>query len=252
MVEICGIINITPDSFSESERLYDGKNIKMDRVLSITEKMISDGASVIDIGGESTRPGATEVTDVEEIYRIAPVIEKVKEHFNITVSADTYKVSTAKAAIKAGADIINDIGMMRGDMAKVIAESGKKYVLVHNKENYVNLIDDMQNAVSMALRAGIARDNLILDPGIGFNKSYEQNVAEIRNVEELCKLAYPVLLGVSNKSVIGNTLNLPVDERLEGTLAVSVYAALKGVKYIRVHDVAANVRAVRMIERIML
>lgn len=261
VTDVMGILNVTPDSFSDGGALVNEEikknsgifKLDMDKVLRKVDNMIKDGATIIDIGGESTRPGFEVVSIQEEIDRVIPVVEKIKSEFNIAISLDTYKAKTALEGIKAGIDIVNDIGMLAMDegMIDVISENDIKYVLTHNKANYINQIEDMNYEIERMLSKGVKKDNIILDPGIGFNKSYEQNVSEIKNIDKLCALDYPVLLGVSNKSVIGNALNLPIGERLEGTLALSVMAVMYGVKIIRVHDVKSNVRAIKMAETIL-
>ena len=261
VTDVMGILNVTPDSFSDGGALVKEKinksdstfSVDMDKVLKKVELMINDGASIIDVGGESTRPGFNVVPKEEEILRVIPVIEKIKSEFNICVSLDTYKAQVAAEGIKAGIDIVNDIGMlnMDEDMIDVISKNDIKYVLTHNKEGYNDLCLDMKYEIERMLSKGVKKENIILDPGIGFNKSFEQNKDEIKNINKLVQMDFPVLLGVSNKSVIGNALELPIGERLEGTIALSVYAVLNGVKIIRVHDVKANVRAIKMIEAIM-
>jgi dihydropteroate synthase len=246
---------VTPDSFSDG-----GKYNNLDNALFHAEQMINDGADIIDIGGESTRPNYVKITDGEEIERIAPVIRAVKERFDIPVSLDTYKYGVAEAGIEAGADLINDIWGLKydsGEMARVIADSGLPCCLMHNRENseYNNFMDDMLGdmgeTVRIALDSGISSDKIILDPGVGFAKSYENNLEAIDRVDMLCEMGYPVLLGTSRKSVIGITLNLPSDMRVEGTIATTVVGVMRGVSIVRVHDVAENVRAVKMTEAIM-
>lgn len=290
--KIMGILNITPDSFSDGGKFRgnaSGESFKpdMDIILKTAEQMIKDGASVLDIGGESTRPDGQSVSTEEEIERVVPVIEIIRKNFDVELSVDTYKAATAIEAVKAGASIVNDIGFMRLDeaMGETVAKLGVKYILMHNifekemdksvvnpkmigktvgsyvnptqeesnvDESYVNqFFKELDEGVNRALSCGITAENLILDPGIGFNKTYEQNLWIMGKMRELCKLDYPILLGVSRKSVIGNTLNLPVSERLEGTMATSVMAAIAGVKYLRVHDVKENARAVAMAEKLM-
>lgn len=248
---IMGILNITPDSFSDG-----GKFEKIDQALFHTEEMIKEGAEIIDIGGESTRPGFAKVAAEEEIRRVVPVIEKIKSRFDIPVSLDSHKAETAKAGIEAGADMINDIWGLRQDaeMASVIAEAGVPCCLMHNriepvyKSFITDVMNDLKESLSLAERAGIAKEKIILDPGIGFGKTYEQNLEMIANLETLQALGYPLLLGCSRKSVIGLTLDLPVEERLEGTLVTTVAGVLKGCGFMRVHDVKENVRAVKMAE----
>ena len=216
---------------------------------------------ILDIGGESTRPGYIKISDDEEISRVVPIIEAVKSRFDIPVSLDTYKYRVAEAGIKAGADLINDIWGLKydnGEMAKLIAESGLPCCLMHNRKNidYVNFMDDMISDLKITLdiahKAGIGSDKIILDPGVGFAKTYENNLEAIDRLDLLrSSLGYPVLLGASRKSVIGLTLDLPADDRLEGTLAVTVVGAMRGASFIRVHDVKENVRALRMTQAIM-
>ncbi len=253
---IMAILNVTPDSFS------DGGNFNtIDKALMRTEQMIAEGADIIDIGGESTRPGYTRISCEEEISRIAPVIEAVKERFDIPVSLDTYKYQVADAGISAGADLINDIWGLRidsGEMARLVAEKAVPYCLMHNRveTDYSNFFADMccdlNESLSIARRAGISMENIILDPGVGFAKTYEQNLEAINRLDELkAHFGLPVLLGTSRKSVIGLTLDLPADERYEGTIATSVIGVMKGVSFLRVHDVAGNVRAVKMTKAVL-
>lgn len=263
--EVMGILNVTPDSFSDGGKLgtvnspinVANKNgifvPDMDKVLFRVQEMINEGADIIDVGGESTRPGYTVVEAHEELERVIPVITNIKKNFDIKVSLDTYKGKVAEEGIKAGVDIINDIGMLSMDdeMLKVISRYDIPYILMHNKEGYKDLKAELLEMVDLAVSNGTKRSNIILDPGIGFNKSHEQNLMEIKNLPDLCKLGYPVLLGASNKRVVGNALNLPVDERLEGTMALSVMAVMAGVKYVRVHNVKSNVRAIRMAEAVI-
>lgn len=248
-----GILNVTPDSFSDG-----GKWNQLDRALFHAEEMIRDGADILDIGGESTRPGHTQITDDEEIDRVVPVIEALKNCFDIPLSIDTYKSRVADAAAQAGADLINDIWGCKYDMemAGVIAKAGIPCCLMHNRseavyENFMqNMKRDLEECLAIAQKAGIPREKIILDPGIGFGKTYEQNLTGIGRIEELMELGCPVLLGTSRKSVIAKALDLPVDERVEGTVATTVMAVMKGCSFVRVHDVKENVRAVKMTEAI--
>lgn len=250
---VMGILNLTPDSFSDG-----GKWVNRDKALYRVEEMLAEGMDILDVGGESTRPGYTTISDEEEISRVVPVIEAIKSRFDVPVSLDTYKSQVAKAGIKAGADLINDIWGLKKDkaMAKVIADSGVACCLMHNRKeaDYRDLIPDMckdlQESVELALEAGIPKEQIILDPGIGFGKAYVDNMEVLRSMEQFHKLGYPLLLGASRKSVIGLTLDLPVEERLEGTLVTTVMAVLKGYAFVRVHDVKENVRAIRMAEAI--
>lgn len=251
---IMGILNVTPDSFSDG-----GKFNQMDAALKHAEEMIADGAAILDIGGESTRPGYTKISDEEEISRVVPVIEAVKKEFDIPISVDTYKSGVAKAAAEAGADLINDIWGLKYDdhMADVIAKSGLACCLMHNRDNaeYQNFMEDMKQdlreTIALAKAAGIEDDKIILDPGVGFAKSYENNLEAIRRLEELKELNYPVLLGTSRKSVIGLTLDLPAAERVEGTLVTTVMAVEADCMFVRVHDVKENYRAIQMTEAIL-
>lgn len=250
---VMGILNLTPDSFSDG-----GKWADRDSALFRVEEMLAEGMDILDVGGESTRPGYTTISDEEEISRVVPVIEAIKSRFDVPVSLDTYKSEVAKAGIKAGADLINDIWGLKKDkaMAKVIADSRVACCLMHNRKeaDYRELIPDMckdlQESVELALEAGISKEKIILDPGIGFGKAYVDNMEGLRSMERFHKLGYPLLLGASRKSVIGLTLDLPVEERLEGTLVTTVMAVLKGYAFVRVHDIRENVRAIRMAEAI--
>lgn len=251
---IMGILNVTPDSFSDG-----GKFNEIDAAVNQARKLIEDGADIIDIGGESTRPGAEYVTEEEEIKRVVPIIKAIKEKLDVTISIDTYKARTAEESIKAGADIINDIWGAKYDknMAKVAAKYNTPIILMHNRENkpYENLIEDvvsdLQESIDIALKAGVKKENIILDPGIGFAKTYEENLIVMNNCEVIKKLGYPMLLGTSRKSMIGLTLNLPVNERVEGTLATSVIGIIKGFEFIRVHDVLENKRVAIMTDTIL-
>ena len=205
---IMGILNVTPDSFSDG-----GKFNHMDAALAHAEQMIRDGADIIDIGGESTRPGHTVISDEEEIARVTPVIEAVKSHFDVPVSIDTYKGNVAEAALQAGAD--------------------------------------MKECVAIAHKAGVPDDTIMRDPGVGFGKTYEQNLEAINHVDVLQELGLPILLGTSRKSVIGNTLDLPVDQRVEGTLATTVIGMLRGCSFVRVHDIKENHRIIQMTKAIL-
>lgn len=251
---IMGILNVTPDSFSDG-----GKWNNIDSALYRTEQMINEGAAIIDIGGESTRPGYTMISDNEEIKRTAPVIEAIRKRFDVPISIDTYKSSVAEAALKSGADMVNDIWGFKYD--KNIANVVKKYnaacCLMHNRDNtdykdfLGDVIGDLKESVSIAKNAEVDEDKIILDPGVGFAKSLEQNLQITNHVEALKELGYPVLLGTSRKSMIGLTLDLPSDERLEGTLVTTVLAVQKGCLFVRVHDVKENVRAIKMTQALI-
>lgn len=250
---IMGILNVTPDSFSDG-----GKFQKMDIALKHVEQMIEEGADMIDVGGESTRPGHIQITEEEEIQRTAPIIEKIKSKFDIPVSVDTYKANVAQAAVEAGADLINDVWGLKYDkkMAEVIAASHTACCLMHNRDNhdYRNFMEemklDLRETIALAKQAGISNDKIMLDPGVGFGKTYENNLEAIYKLEELDELGYPLLLGTSRKSVIGLTLDLPVTERVEGTLVTTVLAVMKKCSFVRVHDVKENKRTIQMAEAI--
>lgn len=250
---IMGILNVTPDSFSDG-----GKFHGIDAALKRAEQMKREGAAILDIGGESTRPGFTTVSAEEEMERILPVIGAIKQRLDIPISVDTYKSAVAKAAILEGADLINDIWGLKGDayMASVIAQNKVACCLMHNRTdmaygNFVNdMLADLEESVNIALQAGIAGDKIILDPGVGFAKSYEQNIEVLRHLDRVNTLGYPVLLGASRKSVIGLTLDLPSDKRLEGTLVTTVAAVQMGCSFVRVHDVKENYRAIQMAQAI--
>lgn len=251
---VMGILNITPDSFSDG-----GKFNEMDKALYHVEEMIKEGMDILDIGGESTRPGYTLLPDQVEIERVTPVIEKIKTRFNIPISLDTYKSKVALAGTEAGADLINDIWGLKYDdkMAQVIAGADLPCCLMHNRNNtdYVCFMEDvaadLAETIKLAADAGIKDEKIILDPGVGFGKTYENNLEIINHLEELKAFGYPLLLGTSRKSVIGLTLDLPAAERVEGTLVTTVLAVLKGCAFVRVHDVKENVRAVKMAEAIL-
>ena len=245
---------VTPDSFSDG-----GKYDHLDAALKHAEEMIKDGAAIIDVGGESTRPGYTLISDEEEIGRVTPVIEALKKEFDVPVSLDTYKSGVARAGIEAGADLINDIWGLKyeKEMAGVIAESGLPCCLMHNRKeaDYQDFMQDvaadLADTIHLAEAAGIADEKIILDPGVGFGKTYENNLEIINCLEELNMFGYPLLLGCSRKSVIGLTLNLPVTERVEGTLVTTMFGVQKGCMFVRVHDVKENVRTIKMCEAIL-
>lgn len=250
---VMGILNITPDSFSDG-----GKYNALDKALFHVEEMIGEGMDIVDVGGESTRPGYQMISEQEEIDRVVPIIENIKARFNIPVSLDTYKAEVARAGIEAGADMINDIWGLKYDekLADVIAKAQIPCCLTHNrnKPEYTNLIEeilwDLEASLDIAHKAGIADDNIIIDPGVGFGKTYENNLEIIDRIQNFHSLGYPLLLGASRKSVVGMGLDLPVTERMEGTLVTTVYGVKKGVMFVRVHDVKENVRAVKMTEAI--
>lgn len=251
---VMGILNVTPDSFSDGNK-YNEKDVALRRV----EEMVKEGVDIVDLGGESTRPGYTMLSEEEEVARIVPVIEAIKREFDIPLSLDTYKSKVAKAGIEVGINLINDIWGLKydEDMAQVIAKSKLPCCLMHNRKepNYVNflfdMMEDMSKTLKIAEKAGIANENIILDPGIGFGKTYENNLHFLKHMEALHMFGYPLLLGTSRKSVIGISLDVPVTKRVEGTLVTTVMAVMKNYGFVRVHDIKENVRAIKMTEAIM-
>ena len=245
---IMGILNVTPDSFSDG-----GKFNHLDAALRHTEEMIREGAAIVDIGGESTRPGHQVITDEEEISRVVPVIEAVKKHFDVPVSIDTYKGAVAEAALQAGADLVNDIWGFKHDkrVAELTAKYGAACCLMHNRQEAVyddfqkDVVSDLEECVRIAREAGVADDKIILDPGVGFGKTYEMNLEITNHVDILHQLGFPVLLGTSRKSMIGLTLDLPATDRVEGTLATTVIGVMKGCSFVRVHDIKENYRIIQ-------
>lgn len=248
-IYMMGILNVTPDSFSDG-----GRYACLDQALYHAEALLQDGAAILDIGGESTRPNHGMVSCEEEMERVCPVIEAVKARMDIPISLDTYKSQVAKAGILAGADMINDIWGLKWDkaMAAVIAEHKVSACLMHNRREAVytdvpaDVVRDLKESLTLAEQAGIDMDKICIDPGIGFAKSLEQNLLLMGHLEDLRELGYPVLLGTSRKSMIGLTLDLPVDQREEGTIATTVFGIMKGCSILRVHDVKGNLRAARM------
>ena len=251
---IMGILNATPDSFSDG-----GRHNKIEAALRHANQMVKEGADIIDIGGESTRPGYSTISVEEELERILPIIEAISENIEVPISIDTYKAEVAKRSLQAGAHIINDIwgGKADSSMAKVAAENNAPFILTHNREdgNYTHFIRDVFNdlykSIGLARIAGVKYENIILDPGIGFAKNHEENLEMMRNLDHLVSLGYPVLLGTSRKSMIGNVLNLPVTERMEGTGATVCYGIQKGCQIIRVRDVKEMGRMAAMMDALM-
>lgn len=251
---IMGILNVTPDSFSDG-----GKFNTLAKALEQVDKLVEEGVDIIDIGGESTRPGFLYVEEDDEIARVVPVIKAIKEKYDIAISIDTYKAKVAEEAVKAGADLINDVWGFKKDlnMAKVAAKYNVPCCLMHNKseKEYDNIIEDMhlelQESINIALEAGVKEKNIILDPGIGFGKTYEHNIEVMHNLEKFLDLGYPMLLATSRKSMIGLTLDLPTEERVEGTIATTVVGIMKGYDFVRVHDVKENKRAAQMTDAII-
>ncbi|WP_173917992.1 dihydropteroate synthase [Halobacillus sp. Marseille-Q1614] len=251
---VMGILNITPDSFSDG-----GKYDSVKKAVRHTRQMKEDGAHIIDVGGESTRPGHKPVSEQEELDRVLPVIEAVKKETDLPVSIDTYKAEVARQAVEAGADIINDVwGAKREpEIANVAAEHQVPIILMHNRDNkdYTSLIsdmkDDLRESINIAKSAGVPVENIILDPGVGFAKTPEHNLQVMRELEKFQQLGYPLLLGTSRKSFIGLTLDLPEDERMEGTGATVCYGISKGAHIVRVHDVKPIARMTKMMDAMM-
>ena len=266
---VMGIVNVTPDSFSG-----DGVP-EIETAVEQGIQMEKDGADILDIGGESTRPGSTPVTLEEELSRIIPVVEHLAKRVHIPLSIDTYKSEVARRAIQAGASIVNDVwgGAMEPDILKVAAEKNVPIVLMHNRSKpkdlaqeeklggryvgvaYKDLIGDikreLQISVDAALAAGIKKENIIVDPGIGFGKTVEQNLELVKHLDEIRELGYPLLAGPSRKSFVGYTLDLPPDDRLEGTLAAVTLCIQKGADIVRVHDVKEACRVARFVDAVV-
>lgn len=251
---IMGILNVTPDSFSDG-----GQFDQREKAVARVKEMVAQGADIIDIGGESTRPGHQPVSAEEEISRVIPVIKAIAAEVDVPISIDTYKASTAEAAIEAGASIINDVWGAKREpaIAQVAAVKNVPIVLMHNRENrqYTSFIEDalndLQESIAIAKEAGVSRDQIILDPGIGFVKSQKQNIEMMRNLDRLVHLGYPVLLATSRKSMIGNILDLPASERMEGTGATICYGIQKGCHIVRVHDVKEMARMAKMMDALV-
>lgn len=267
-VYIMGILNVTPDSFSDGGKFND-----KDAALRHVEEMVKQGADIIDVGGESTRPGYQKITVPEEIARVTGIIEAVKAHFDVPISIDTYKAPVMDAALAAGADLANDIWGLRydklfapdgqtsvwkcGTMAEIIAKHDVPVCVMHNRKEAVytdflkEVKEDLSDSIAIGENAGIDRAQMILDPGVGFAKDYEQNLEILANLEDFSDFDMPLLLAASRKSVIGLTLDLPVTEREEGTMVTSVLAGMAGWDFVRVHDVEKNKRALDMLEKIL-
>ncbi|ERI08741.1 dihydropteroate synthase [Aneurinibacillus aneurinilyticus] len=252
---VMGILNITPDSFSDG-----GHHHTLERALEHARRMVKDGADIIDIGGESTRPGHDPVSVEEELERVIPIIERLTDEIDIPLSIDTYKAEVARQAVHAGARIINDIWGGKADamMPKVMAESGLPVILMHNRDNkqYTNFVNDVLNdineCIDLVKEAGVEHNNIILDPGIGFAKTYKHNLEMMYHMDKLVSLGYPVLLGTSRKMFIGKALgDMPVTERMEGTAATVALGVERGCRIVRVHDVKPIVRVCRMMDAML-
>ena len=251
---IMGILNITPDSFSDG-----GKYNNPQQAVLQAKMLVEAGADIIDVGGESTRPGHSAVSEADELARVIPVIEALKKELNVPISIDTYKSEVAKRAIAAGAEIINDVWGFKKDpeMARTAAELDVPVVLMHNRQQpgyhsiMSDIISDLRESIKIALEAGVKQHHIILDPGIGFGKTYSDNLIVMNSLEDIVALGYPVLLGTSRKSMIGNALGLPTTERVEGTAATVAIGIMKGCKIMRVHDVKEIKRVSKMADAIV-
>lgn len=248
---VMGILNVTPDSFSDG-----GQFDAIDEAILHAKQMVNDGAKIIDIGGESTRPGHDPVSVEQEIARVIPVIQALSKELDVMISIDTYKAEVAEQAILAGAHIINDVWGAKKEPAivHVAAKYQVPIILMHNRENteyndfWNDVRSDLEESVQLAKDAGVAEEHIWLDPGIGFGKTTEQNIWMMQHLSDLAEMGYPVLLGTSKKSMIGNVLDLPVSERLEGTAATVSYGVMNGCHIMRVHDVKGIVRTVKMMD----
>jgi dihydropteroate synthase len=269
---VMGIINLTPDSFSGDGLLRERDYIRT--AMLQAEHFMQDGCDILDLGAESTRPGAVEISAEEELNRLLPVVKTLREEMpNVILSIDTYKAETARACLAEGAQVINDIWGFRYDpaMAGTVAEAGATAILMHNRTQeaqavtselggryegvvYEDIVTEVRDwlaeAAESAIEAGVRPDRIIIDPGIGFGKTTEQNLFLLKHIDELRELGFPILLGISRKGFIGHTLNLPQGERLEGSLAANAWGVLHGADILRVHDVRETVRLARMLDAI--
>ncbi|AMW33654.2 dihydropteroate synthase [Fervidobacterium islandicum] len=255
--KVMGIINVTPDSF------YSGSRVSEDELLKKVEEMVRNGVDIVDVGGESTRPGAEPVPLEEEIRRTVTAVKIIRQHFDIPISVDTYKSEVARLSLEAGADIINDISALRFDekMVDVAAQYKCPVIIMHMKgtpktmqqnpeytDVIAELLDFFKERINFAKSRGVGQ--IIIDPGIGFGKKLEHNLAIFKHIDKFKELGYPVLIGASRKSMIGMILNLPPEERLNGTLALTAYCVMHDVDFVRVHDVKENVEVVKVMEAI--
>jgi dihydropteroate synthase len=251
---IMGVLNVTPDSFSDG-----GKYNQIDHAVQRAIEMVQNGVDLIDIGGESTRPGYTPISVEEELDRVIPVIEAITKAVPVPLSIDTFKAETARESIRAGAHIINDIWGAKFDpnMGKVAAELDVPIILQHNRDNqdyqsfFRDCLNDMYGSIAIVKSAGVKDEQIILDPGIGFAKDYVRDIEMMQNLDKFVALGYPVLLGPSRKRMIGAVLDLPVNERLEGTGAAVCYGIQKGCQMVRVHDVKEISRMAKMMDALM-
>ncbi len=258
-VKIMGILNVTPDSFSDG-----GKYLSVEKAVERAREMVKEGADIIDIGGESSRPFSEPVSEEEEMKRVLPVIEELQD-LKIPISIDTYKPRVAEEALKRGVSMVNDIyGLRKEGMAEIVRDYDAAIVIMHMKgepknmqlnPSYEDTIGEiakfLRKRIEFALKKGIKEEKIIIDPGIGFGKRVEDNLRILKYLDSFKSLGFPILIGASRKSYMGKLLDLPVEERLESTIASDVIASLKGASIIRVHDVKENLRAIRMMEKIM-
>lgn len=251
---IMGILNVTPDSFSDG-----GDFVSIERAVSHAKGMIEQGADIIDIGGESSRPGHTRISTEEELKRVIPVIKRIADETDAVISLDTIRSEVAEEGINVGVHIINDIWGLQEDsgMAKIAARYDVPVIIMHNKTDTHyegDIIREMKEffkkSIEIALDAGVDRDKIVLDPGIGFGKVFEQNLIVMKRLNEFQELGYPILLGTSRKSMLGKILNIPPKERLEGTLSTTAIGIMQGVDIIRVHDVEENLKAAKVADAI--
>ncbi|AGT30530.1 dihydropteroate synthase [Geobacillus genomosp. 3] len=251
---IMGIVNVTPDSFSDGGRFYE-----VERAVEHAKRLVAEGADIIDVGGESTRPGAEQVPLDEELRRVIPAVKAIANEVNVPISVDTYKAEVARQAIEAGAHIINDVWGAKADpdMARVAASYEVPIILMHNRHDmaYRDLISDMiadlEESIRIVKQAGVKEENIILDPGVGFAKTLEHNLEVMRRLDEFAALGYPLLLGTSRKRFIGHVLDVPVEERVEGTGATVCLGIAKGAHIVRVHDVLPIARMAKMMDAML-
>lgn len=252
-VYIMGILNVTPDSFSDG-----GSFNNIDKALFHTEEMISQGADIIDVGGESTRPGHIQISSEEESERVYPILSAIKKNFDIPVSLDSYKSDVITANL-CHIDMINDIWGLKYDnkMAQTAAKADIPYCLMHNRKSidyenfFTDFISDIKDSLDIAEKAGMDKNKIILDGGVGFGKTYEQNLQVINRTDELCRLGYPVMVATSRKSVIGLTLDNEVGQRATGTAVTTAIGVIKGASFVRVHDITENCDAIKMTKSIL-
>jgi len=246
---IVGVLNVTPDSFSDG-----GSHNDPDRAVAHAEKLIKEGADIIEVGGESTRPGHIPVDEQDELRRVLPVVQALKKTTDTPIAVDTRKAAVAEAVLKAGADLINDVMCFKEDLelAQVCAKHGAVCCITHNRDSgeYTNLlldiISDLESGIEILVKAGVSPTNIIVDPGIGFAKDADQSMTVLRNLFTFAQMPYPLMLGASRKSFIGHTLGFPIDERLEPTLATTAFGITHGIDFVRVHDVAQNKKVAMM------